>query len=211
MASKKIILFNGPPRSGKDTATDAVIRSCPSVDFHIVKFTEVVKDITHRDLGLPVYHDYYELLKDTPLTEFNGKSPRQAYITTSQKLKEKHGEDIVARLTAAKISNVEQDYIICPDVGYNFEAKALLAYADNNDCVLIRIHKAGHTFDNDCRERVEISDIANYDIVNIEGRSDFFGEEIIKRVADRLPELTQSSQNISRHAIFDEGMASANL
>src|SRR3546814_19278066 len=94
--SKMIILFNGPPRAGKDTAA-GVVAALLGEDLDVVKFTAWVKDVAHRDLGLDCRQDAYELLKDVPLPDFGGVTPRQAHIPPRTRLRRESGDDIVAQ------------------------------------------------------------------------------------------------------------------
>src|SRR5690606_2469170 len=96
-SGKIAILLNGPPRAGKDTAVEALAAALGAAA-EIFKFTSPVKDLTHRNAGLDCATDHYEELKDTPLPEFGGRTPRQAYIDTSAELKRKNGQDAVARM-----------------------------------------------------------------------------------------------------------------
>jgi len=102
---QKIIMFNGPPRAGKDTAGQ-ICKHLLGEHAHLVKFTDVVKEETHRQLGLSCPNDAYEALKDTPLAEFAGLTPRAAYIETSTRMKREHGPHIVAEMTVQKLRGV---------------------------------------------------------------------------------------------------------
>jgi len=86
----KIILLNGPAGSGKDTAAFSVKRNLlfqseHDVNVHVVKFAEVLKRCTHEAYGLEnLNHDHYEKVKEMPLDDFFGLSPRDAYIKMSE-------------------------------------------------------------------------------------------------------------------------------
>jgi len=105
----KILLLNGPPGSGKDHAA-RVIRDRYFGRVAITKFAKVLKERTHALYGLgetdpvegtfkPYAHDEYENVKDTPLDEFLGLTPRQAYIGVSERyFKPMHGEQVFGKL-----------------------------------------------------------------------------------------------------------------
>ncbi len=80
--SFKIILVNGPPRSGKDTIGQLLCQRLPLV---LDKFARKLKEAAHALYGMPeLPHDHFEACKDTPLEQFFGKSPRQVYIAVSE-------------------------------------------------------------------------------------------------------------------------------
>lgn len=175
---KIAILLNGPPRAGKDTAVEALSKAFgPSAE--VFKFTRPVKDLTHRLAGLDCPHDAYEDLKDTPLPEFGGRTPRQAYIDTSRDLKAREGEDAVARLFVDAISASEASVILNPDCGDDMEALRV-AEAFSHDAVLvIRIHREGHDFSNDCRTWVTSPLLRIVDVTNRSGFRREFESEVV--------------------------------
>lgn len=183
MSSITAIFFNGPPRAGKDTATMAIMEAFPNIRFKVIKFTEPVKNMTHRKYGLDVPHDFYESLKDTRLDDFDGLTPREAYISFSTKARQTFGEDVFARMIAEQISRMENEIIICPDVGYNFEAEAIISRMDPARALIGRIAKEGHTFEGDCRVRIDLPQIATFDIENVQGQEKAFKAKIVQRVA----------------------------
>ncbi len=73
-----ILLVNGPPRSGKDTLGEGILRDIPYA--RIFKMAEVVKEGTHASYALleasgqPLPHDHFEAVKDDPLPEFEAGS-----------------------------------------------------------------------------------------------------------------------------------------
>lgn len=149
MAPRFIILFNGPPRTGKDTASEYLIQQLHSSV--ILKFTEPVKNMTHERLDLNVPHYHYETLKDTPLSEFEGLTPREAYIETSRKLRQEKGNNAVAKLFVESVMNSNEEIVINPDIGYDFEAEELFNAFDVNKVLLFKINRVDKTFENDCR------------------------------------------------------------
>lgn len=148
--SKYLIMLNGPPRSGKDTVSEYLTKIIS--DSEIIKFTKPVKDITHRNLSLNVNHDYYENLKDTKLPEFNGLTPRQAYIQTSERFREEQGQNAVSKLFVEAVGLSKSKLVINPDIGYDFELEAVLEDIPLENCLLIKVEREGHDFENDCRE-----------------------------------------------------------
>lgn len=178
---KIAILFNGPPRAGKDTAVNALVGGIVD-NYEIIKFTGPVKDITHRNYGLVCAQDAYETNKDTPLDDFNGKTPRQAYIDTSSDLKQMNGVDAVAKLFVEAINASDAAVILNPDVGDDMEALAVAHSLGRENVLVMRIHKDGHDFSNDCRTWVQSNELTIIDIVNEYGKRREFETEVAARV-----------------------------
>ncbi|MBO9428433.1 hypothetical protein [Sulfitobacter sp. R18_1] len=150
---QKLVMFNGPPRAGKDTAGE-ICQGMLEDDMTAVKFTTAVKDYAHKTLGLNCPTDHYEALKDTPLSLFDGMSPREYYIETSRKLR---ATDIraVSKMLIDKLPAIDTRFVVNTDVGMDYEAQDLVDYFGAENCLLIRVHRAGKSFDNDNRGWVE--------------------------------------------------------
>lgn len=93
----KFLLINGPARSGKDTLA-AILANRPQTEGRILHFAKALKDATHAAYGLfNIAYDFFEAKKDSPLPEFFGLTPRQAYIAHSEDyFKKLHGQGVGA-------------------------------------------------------------------------------------------------------------------
>ena len=76
-----LVMLNGPPRAGKDTATAAIVEAV-GMPVRVLKATEPIKDETHRRLGLDCAHDAYEALKDAPLHGYDDTCVRSIITDT---------------------------------------------------------------------------------------------------------------------------------
>ncbi|EPX84023.1 hypothetical protein [Salipiger mucosus] len=164
---QQLVMFNGPPRAGKDTAGEicrSLIGDMAHADF--VKFTTSIKNAAHQELGLAGDAHAFEDLKDTPLSEFRGMSPREFYIDKSERLRAEHGYDIVARLLVRSLETVDADIVVNTDLGMDYEADHLIRHFGAENTTLVRIHRDGHTFDDDCREFVYRDDVDSFDVSN---------------------------------------------
>ena len=110
---KKILLLNGPPRSGKDTIAEYL----EGHGWHHGKFSKVLKERTHALYGMiDCPYDAFENVKDENLSVFFGITPREAYINTSEMLmKPVHGDDIWVRIFIQELEKVKKDYIVVSD------------------------------------------------------------------------------------------------
>jgi len=178
VGSKIAILLNGPPRAGKDTAV-AVLEDAFGAESETFKFTQPVKDRTHARFGLDCAHDAYEALKDTPLPEFGGMTPREAYIDTSRRLKEEQGEDAVRKLFVAEILASNAQIILNPDAGDDLEAESVADAFGAENVLVIRISRDGHDFSKDCRTWVTSRSLRIVDVTNEEGRRREYESQVV--------------------------------
>lgn len=178
VGSKIAILLNGPPRAGKDTAV-AVLEEAFGPEAETFKFTQPVKDRTHARFGLDCAHDTYEILKDTPLPEFGGMTPREAYIDTSRKLKDEQGEDAVRKLFVNTILSSEAQIILNPDAGDDSEAEAVAEALGVENVLVIRISRDGHDFSKDCRTWVTSPALRIADVTNEEGQRKVYESQVV--------------------------------
>lgn len=159
-----VILVNGAPGAGKDTVSDMLADRWNGRKF---KFASPLKKGVHASLGLMVPEDNYESVKDLPHRDFHGKSPRQAYIEHSEKyMKPMYGQDIFAKILFYTLQHHKRGLkvAVVSDCGFQVEVDEIIK---RFDCIVIQVHREGHTFKNDSREYIEHPDIArNYKLEN---------------------------------------------
>ena len=143
----KILLLNGPPRCGKDTAAKILADLIPGAwDY---KLSKRLKEMTHGLYGvLENYygvwriasHDYFESRKDEPATELRGLTPRQAYIEVSERyIKPVHGQGALGAWLAADLLHNPPAFATISDTGFRAEALQIVA-AFPGQVGLIRLH-----------------------------------------------------------------------
>lgn len=170
----KVILVNGPPRSGKDEFGTALIVALQAEKRPAIraKFADELKCMTHRlYIGRPEPPDAFESVKDTARPEFFGISPRRAYIAVSERLmKSVHGQDIFGRLLANNLRGFEKTapngFVVVTDSGFVEEAQVLISRFGEENVVLVRLYRPGVTFDGDSRSYIDLSDVQRVDINN---------------------------------------------
>lgn len=158
-----IFLLNGPPRCGKDTVADIIFKH--RRDFYKEKFASALKDITHVIHGLKCKHDSYEAVKDKPCDEFNGKTPRQAYIDTDRMLKAHMGEDYLGQMLCKRLESIF-GHVVISDSGFQEEAWPLIDHVGPHNIVVIAIKRKGRTFKNDSRSYWKIAGIMHEELSN---------------------------------------------
>jgi hypothetical protein len=160
-SDNKIILLNGPPRSGKDTVGHLIQAFTGAFS---TKFAKAVKDGAHALTGLTdVPHDFFETCKDQPTTVFAGMTPREFYIHYSEVvMKPLFGARVFGLRTAQELAGPFKQGRICVVTDSGFEAEAL-AVADLFGALRVelwKIYRDGTTFDGDSRSYVMLDNPA---------------------------------------------------
>lgn len=148
--SKKLLLvgFVGEIGSGKDTAADflaEIIIDEKAGEFPIYfAFADVLKNIVDKSFGLDrMSSDSIKRLEN--VRPFNGKNLRQVYQDFGETIKEYFGEQVWVNQTINRLLKnkniLNSDLLICTDVRYSYEEKAIRKFASehNMDCALIHM------------------------------------------------------------------------
>jgi hypothetical protein len=182
----KILLLNGPPRSGKDAAGEELTRilNGQGISTKVFKFAHALKVATHGaffglqgllgDSRVDFMTDpaAFEEEKDEEHELFFGLTPRQAYIALSERLfKPVFGMEFFGRVLAQQIKNDLQDgttpYIdvaIVTDSGFAAEARPLIETFGAENTGLIRITRTGTSFKGDSRGSIFLPELRDRQI-----------------------------------------------
>ena len=176
-AQKRIVLLNGPPRSGKDTAASHLV---PYFAFQKMKFAAPLKravaglldmSVTaleeHKDNQFNILskESYVEIDNyGTKRTEYGPKdAPRRLLIDLSESfLKPKYGDTFFGRLATREINRSSYNLIIFTDSGFATEASVITRLYRRENVLLVRLHREGCTFENDSRSYLQ--DIAGHEV-----------------------------------------------
>lgn len=188
----KLVLFNGPPNSGKDTAADYV--NGLYADSKHLRMKDSLYTLTSMLYHIP-YVDYYllatdRLLKDAPVVGHPSKlSPRQMLINVSENVvKPSFGKDWFGKSVANRIKQSEEDMIVMSDCGFSEEVETLI-----NDCelsvddvLLFRIHRENCTFEGDSRNYVYLD--SKYTQIDLDNNSTipYFFSEVNKHIMEKF-------------------------
>lgn len=166
-----IFILNGPPGSGKDTLAHALISMSELTGLYkqdsiqTVKFANCLKKMTHRLYNLPEDPLTYEACKDTPLDDFWGLTPRQAYINVSEKyVKTVHGQSFFGRQLCKEIietPNYEDKVFLVTDGGFLSEGIPLIDMFGADNIHVIYIKREGSSFKNDSRNYLPKEELKN--------------------------------------------------
>jgi hypothetical protein len=187
MNPPKVILFNGPPRVGKDTAVTLARTDFEDAGLSAmnVKFAKELKLRTHAIVGAYVRPnvspsggshlelcdrdaprariapaDFFEADKDKALAVFRGKTPRESYIGLSEKyFKPMYGVEIFGELLLENdiTSNPTMDSFLISDSGFESEVMPLMRRYGADRIKLIRIFREGCDFSKDSRGYLDLS------------------------------------------------------
>lgn len=181
----KIILLNGPPSSGKDTAArhirqlaaDWKLPKSVSIRVAIDRMSLPIKRAFAGIMGLPITDDGevqpWESMKEEIIPEF-GVSYRQWQINFSENhMKLLYGDAIFGNLAAVRIArrfkkNIA-NLIVIPDCGFKIEIDVMYSTFNPKDILLLRCHRDGFTYQRDSRSYVRapkgcaVGDLLNED------------------------------------------------
>lgn len=187
----KIILLNGPPRSGKDTAASKIIPVFSFVDKKIVgggvsfdRFSMPCKAAFAGTVGAPIdefgHVPGYEETKDEVIP-WLGCSYRQWQIDYSESfMKPKYGKNIFSRLFVHRNENSTSRAIVVPDSGFAEEAEPVAKAFGVENTLLIRVHRPGTDFSNDSRSHIYNISPNELDIYNDSDVESFHAKIIIE-------------------------------
>jgi hypothetical protein len=197
---KQIVIFNGPPKSGKDTLTDYLIKNYGNMQH--VKYAYSLKQMVHRVYDTPEKHpEAYEKYKDQPLSEFIGLTPRQAYISMSEDyIKKNHGKDFFGLqliLTIKRRNTKEDDVFLVSDGGFDEELEPLLHNFDPSLISVVQLYRKNCSFEGDSRnyfnvERFQSRGVKFIKLVNQANTPEDFIEESISVLKQSLPIIFNS-------------------
>ena len=201
-----VIMFNAPPRAGKDTACEILMRKFPeSVKYEY--FKEYLYKESAKVLGLD-FNFWASVcqkgdLKDKPMLrlqtgEAEGSvTPRDILINVAENiLKPKHGKDCIANATAHKIAKTIQQFkaekgynpiIVVPDLGFPYEADAVRTIIPSAEVAVVHIKREGYTFEGDSRNYVPK---AKYRIENTTLKS--FEESVLSILSTEVQDIMEN-------------------
>lgn len=156
-----IILFNGPPGCGKDTAAFSIFER--RYDFlGTIKFDRMSMPNKKAFYGAfggvldPFGNNlHWEPKKEEPSHLLDGKSYRQWQIDFSEKfMKPLYGKDIFGRLLVHRHQHRAEDpnyTVLVPDCGFQIELEKLRADLPFSRILLVKVYRDGCDFSKDSR------------------------------------------------------------
>jgi hypothetical protein len=168
--SKKLILFNGPRHSGKDTAA---LRCVKTFDAYHFKMSGPIKAAIKAAFELHEDEvDYLESIKTTDTSLLFGQSYVNTQISFSEDwCKKFFGTEVFGWLAERHVrkamkDNPKQALFVCSDSGFDHEAYSLVDLFEPRNVLLVRIYREGKTFAGDSRSYIYLDDVPNVELKN---------------------------------------------
>lgn len=170
----RVVLLQGPPRAGKDTAGEMLARGGSGE--LLLKFAAPIARYlrTMHDIHINGIHAGQ---KDQPMDVLRGRTPREVAIAYSEQLcKPLFGKDYFGRVAAltvaqAKASNSAR-VAVFTDSGFADEAEPVAELVGPKNMLAVRLQRAGTSFDNDSRSFWTSDAVGNYFDVSNNGTLD---------------------------------------
>lgn len=183
---RKLIVFNGPPGVGKDTAAEAV-RSFVSINAQYLrprhmKFAEPLKKAAHALYAAHHGWEYYDShegrsQKGLANGDFLGLSPRQAYIEMHQKiLKELHGPEALGFILKKRMIREHSQFYVLSDSGFIEELAPIIDWIGQRGTMIVELHAAGKDFTGDSRGYIGDAVAAKYPKVTVKKLTNPIGD-----------------------------------
>lgn len=157
---RRIILLNGPPRSGKDEAAKIILEkhnTSQSKSAEIIRLADPLLQYLYS--SFPQVIDY-EAQKADPICD--GLTPRQCIINYAENvMKPNYGNDVFVNIAIDRIKNSENSIFVVPDFGFDEEFNGFIKFAQNYgdiEIILIKMYRTGRDFRNDSRKYVKIDE-----------------------------------------------------
>jgi hypothetical protein len=150
----KIIIFNGSPGTGKDTIANYLFNCSRLVNRESFKepLFRIAAAVSGMDIDL--LYELYEQpgWKEIPQKQFDGLSCRELFITISEEwVKPLYGKSYFGDEMAGRLLDIVQYGVVVSDGGFPEEILPLIEAYGNENIVIVRIHREGHTYQNDSR------------------------------------------------------------
>ena len=185
-----LILISGAPRTGKNRAGSMLATEFNGDHFALSDFLKIE---THKFHGLSHVADifHFENRKDAPCPEFDGKTPRQAYIDHSESiLKPKYGQGYLGKLAENRLEcNIESNIVsVISGVGFIEEVRPLIATACPSSTFHVRIVNSGPSNQNidDSRETLNLNSLGVAEIELSNEDSNAFFNSVMKSLEGRF-------------------------
>lgn len=194
----KLIFFQGPPKSGKDTVCDILINLYPNKFNKLSAKTQLFSDTCDfYSVSMSWFLHDYDINKDNTHDCLGGISKRQALIHVSENImKPKYGNDyygnsLISQLNPNKIN-------ILSDCGFIEEMEPLIHRYNQDEVCIVRVSKSGTSY-------VRSGDSRRYIYTNTLPTASF-GMSSIDEPLHSFPEWSKSNiGDVKTFVIYNNG------
>lgn len=155
-----IVILNGPAGIGKDTLADMIVEKGQGLWKKLNFKDELYEDTAWHyrvDVKKFIFWNSDRFMKEMPIEELGGLTPRQALIHVSENIiKPEHGKDYYGQALASTIFQHIHDGVenfIIADGGFEEEIYPLVD--DFNNVHIIQMLEEGYDFEGDSRNYIE--------------------------------------------------------
>jgi len=173
------VLVNGPPGCGKDTLVGGL---ATYIQFMHLKVSSPLKRMLAAMLNVDLR--WIEENKETKIKVLGYITVRQALIDMSEKyMKLLYGEDVMGRIASDIGRYSPSKLTVTSDSGFSIESERIIYNAGRNNCIIIRLHREGCTFEGDSRHWMPDGLCKTYDLHNDRSKEQLvmFGLRVITR------------------------------
>lgn len=181
----KIILLNGPPGCGKDTAAEFIRKHSNGLT-RDVKLAMPLRKVmrTLFDVDNETFNLMMGELKDSPSLMLGNHSARKWMIAISENLmKPMLGQAALGHFLVQQIKGTPARVVTVSDCGFDYEVTPLQDAFGHKTLCGINIERPGHDFRNDSRMRIDFESIGVQDHATISNEHDLeLYEQQVRRV-----------------------------
>lgn len=167
--NRKIVILNGPPGAGKDTAADAIKEHYyhhSLVQCDVTKMSLPLKRAAHAFVGLPCDDNGLGPLehgKDAPNDWLLGKTYRKVQISLSEDwAKEFFGAEVFGQLMLRNIEYMVRDnrlhVVVISDAGFTEEVYPMIDKFGAEHFLVVQLRRPGHSYEGDSRRYLALED-----------------------------------------------------
>jgi hypothetical protein len=149
----KIILFNGPPGSGKDYATKIIMQELAVDEPVHMKLSKPLKDLVMDHFNLTA--EQLEGTKDDAATASMHSSLRDYQIALFESIAKILGRQWLSTSLVNRAKRFDNNVIIVSDCGREEEIGPIIKNFGARNVMLIQLHRQGTTFKHDIRQYID--------------------------------------------------------
>jgi hypothetical protein len=163
-----IILLNGPPRCGKDTAAEFITLMVGNSKVQHIKMSRPMKAALRLIFGFTMaeVRELEENKDQGNGPEFADLSYREMQIKLFEHLKETYGPEVLGRIFIRHDRHTMKRHTVVSDAGLSVEIEPIVEAYPYKEIGLIQIRRPGCNFDDDIREYIgPHRGIGNFEVV----------------------------------------------
>ena len=197
--SKRIILLNGAPSSGKDTIAGILSDNFGYKHRYIanslVEAAVSLSNVDRYEWDVR-YNDRIKNSKELPWDRLGGLSQREFLIKVSEEwMKPVFGNDVFVKkeILSDLIEGNKHIPVVISDCGHKVELDSYIQYYGEDNILLVRVHRDGKTFGNDSRYYLD-----HKHVVDIQNNTMNWDDERMINLRDISLNVDKNSKHISK-------------